>query len=205
LPDDPPSPAEPYAISKLEAERGLWEIARLSGLEVVVVRPPLVYGPRDTEVLKVFRLAKTGFVPVFGDGTQELSAVYGPDLASALVAAARSPATVAKTYYACHPEVFSSAGFVTAVGRAVRGQGGRTRLIPLPLWLARGILEVTGTAARLAGQATILTADKANEFFQPAWTGDPSALARDTGWSPEHGIESGLAATAEWYRKQGWL
>jgi len=198
---EPPAPVTSYGRSKLAGEEEL----RRSPLPWTILRPPLVYGPRDTEILKVFRLARTGFVPVFGDGSQELSAVYGPDLASALVAAARSPATIAKTYYACHPEVFSSGGFVTAVGRAVRGEGGQTRLIPLPLWLARGILGLTGTAARLAGQATILTADKANEFFQPAWTGDPSALARDTGWSPEHGIESGLAATADWYRKQGWL
>ncbi|MDH4131911.1 MAG: NAD(P)-dependent oxidoreductase [Gemmatimonadota bacterium] len=198
---EPPAPVTAYGRSKLAGEEEL----RRSPLPWTILRPPLVYGPRDTEILKVFRLARTGFVPVFGDGSQELSAIYGPDLATALVAAARSPATIAKTYYACHPEVFSSGGFVTAVGRAVRGPRGITRLVPLPPWLARGVLGITGTAARLAGQATILTADKANEFFQPAWTGDPAALARDTGWSPEHGIESGLAATAEWYRKQGWL
>jgi dihydroflavonol-4-reductase len=198
---EPAKPVTAYGRSKLAGEEQL----RRSPLPWTILRPPMVYGPRDTEVLKVFRLARTGIVPVFGDGSQELSAVYGPDLAAALVAAARSPDTIARTYYACHPEVFSSAAFVTAVGHAVRGQAGRTRLVPLPAWLARGVLGVTGTVARLAGQPTILTPDKANEFFQPEWTGDPSALTRDTGWSPRHGIESGLGATAEWYREQGWL
>lgn len=195
------APVTAYGRSKLAGEEQL----RRSPLPWTILRPPMVYGPRDTEVLKVFRLARTGIVPVFGDGSQELSAIYGPDLAAALVAAARSPATIARTYYACHPEIFSSAAFVTAVGHAVRGKTGRTRLVPLPSWLARGVLGLTGTVARLAGQATILTPDKANEFFQPAWTGDPSALASDTGWSPQHGIETGLGATAEWYRQQGWL
>lgn len=198
---EPATPVTAYGRSKLAGEEQL----RRSPLPWTILRPPMVYGPRDTEVLKVFRLARTGIVPVFGDGSQELSAVYGPDLATALVAAARSPATIARTYYACHPEIFSSAAFVTAVGHAVRGKTGRTRLVPLPSWVARGVLGLTGTVARLAGQATILTPDKANEFFQPAWTGDPSALTRDTGWAPQHGIGSGLGATAEWYRQQGWL
>lgn len=198
---EPPAPVTAYGRSKLAGE----EVLRRSPLPWTIVRPPMVYGPRDTEVLKLFRLARTGFVPVFGDGSQELSAVYGPDLAEALVAAARSPAVIARTYYACHPETFSSGQFVAAVGRAVRGAETATRILPLPLWLARGVLGVTGAAARLAGQATILTADKANEFFQPAWTGDPSALRRDTGWTPAHGIQQGLARTVEWYRRHGWL
>jgi nucleoside-diphosphate-sugar epimerase len=64
---------------------------------------------------------------------------------------------------------------------------------------------VTEAAARLAGQTTILTADKANEFFQPAWTGDPEPLARDTGWRAIRNLETGLAETYAWYRTAGWL
>jgi nucleoside-diphosphate-sugar epimerase len=60
-------------------------------------------------------------------------------------------------------------------------------------------------AARLAGQATILTTDKVNEFFQPAWTGDPAPLTRDSGWSATYDLERGLADTYRWYRQAGWL
>jgi nucleoside-diphosphate-sugar epimerase len=57
-PDDSPAPAEPYAISKLEAESGLWEIARATGLEAVAVRPPLVYGPDNRgNFLRLLKLA----------------------------------------------------------------------------------------------------------------------------------------------------
>jgi nucleoside-diphosphate-sugar epimerase len=199
---EPSAPVTAYGRSKLEGE----EVVRGSGLLWTVIRPPMVYGPRDTEVLKVFRLTRTGLVPVFGDGTQELSAIYGPDLAEALVAAATSEAAPGRTYYACHPEVFSSRSFVEAVARVVRPANTRAiRVVPLPPWLARGALTVTGAAARLAGKATILTRDKANEFLQPAWTGDPSPLIRDTGWRPSHGLETGLPATLLWYREQGWL
>jgi UDP-glucose 4-epimerase len=57
----------------------------------------------------------------------------------------------------------------------------------------------------LSGRPTILTPDKANEFFQAAWTGDPRPLVEETGWSPEFSLESGLAHTYAWYRAAGWL
>ena len=196
--NEPPRPVTRYGRSKLAAEA----VVRASSLEWTILRPPMVYGPRDTEVLKVFRIARTGIAPVFGDGTQELSAVHAADLAEALVAAGTAPATVGGTYCPAHPEVFTSAEFVRAVARAI---GRRARVIPLPLGLARAALSVTELAARAAGRATILTADKAHEFFQAAWTGDPAPLARDAGWVAERNLERGLAETAAWYREHGWL
>jgi nucleoside-diphosphate-sugar epimerase len=168
----------------------------------VIVRPPTVYGPRDREVLKVFRMARWGVAPVFGDGGQELSAVHGADLAAALVAAGTAEATVGKVYYACHPEVITSAELVRTVGRAM---GRRVRLVPVPHSLGRAMLGVTELSARVAGRTTILTRDKANEFFQAAWTGDPAPLTRDSGWRASHDLASGLADTYRWYRGAGWV
>lgn len=196
--EEPPRPVTAYGRSKLAGE----EVVRTSALEWTIVRPPMVYGPCDTEVLKVFKLARLGIAPVFGDGSQELSAIYGPDLATALVAAATAEAAIGRTYCACHPERFTSRDFVRAIGRAL---GKRVRLLPLPEAFSRGLLAVTGTATRLAGRATLLNRDKANEFFQPAWTGDSAPLTRDTGWRARHDLATGLAATAAWYRDQGWL
>ncbi len=197
-----PRPVTQYGRSKLAGE----EVVRGSRLRWTIIRPPMVYGPRDTEVLKVFKLAGAPLAPVFGDGTQELSAVYGPDLAEALIAAGTSEQAVGRTYYPCHPELFSSEQFVQAVGRAVRpDRKGNLPILHLPLALARGALTVTGTLAALAGKATVLTADKANEFFQSAWTGNPAPLARDTGWQAATSLDEGLALTARWYREAGWL
>ncbi len=200
--DEPPSPVTAYGRSKLAGEAAV----RASALPWTIVRPPMVYGPGDTEVLKVFRLARRGIAPVFGEGTQELTAVYGPDLAEALMAAAQSERAIGQTYYACHAEVFTSRAFLEAVGEALEPGGGRrVRVLRLPVGLARAALSVTGLAARLAGRATILTPDKANEFFQPAWSGDPGPLLRDAGWRARHDLATGLAATARWYREHRWL
>jgi nucleoside-diphosphate-sugar epimerase len=195
---EPPRPVTAYGRSKLAAE----EVARSSSLPWTIVRPPIVYGPRDREVLKIFRLARWGVAPVFGEGTQELSAVHAVDLAAALKAVAEASTTVGRTYYACHPQVFTSAELGRAVASAMR----RSVLsLKVPQPLGRLLLAFTEASARITRQATILTTDKANEFFQPAWTGDPSLLTRDTGWRAQYDLSSGLAHTYQWYRQAGWL
>lgn len=195
---EPPRPVTAYGRSKLAAE----QLVRTGRVPWTILRPPMVYGPWDREVLKVFRLARLGIAPVFGEGTQELSAVHGADLAQALVAAAMAERAENRLYYACHPETFTSAAFVRSVGAAL---GRSVRVLRLPRLLGSAALSVTGAAARLSGRPTILTPDKANEFFQAAWTGDPRPLVEETGWSPEFSLESGLAHTYAWYRSAGWL
>jgi nucleoside-diphosphate-sugar epimerase len=193
-----PRPVTAYGRSKLAAET----VVRGAGVPWTILRPPMVYGPRDREVLKVFKLARLGFAPVFGDGAQELSAVHGADLAQALLASGGAERAIGRLYYPCYPETFTSAGFAQSVGAAV---GRAVRVVRVPSSIGRAALTVTGAAARFAGRVTILTQDKANEFFQPAWTGDPAALQAETGWAPEFDLRRGLADTYEWYRSAGWL
>lgn len=195
---EPARPVTRYGRSKLAAE----EAVRSSGLPWTIVRPPAVYGPADREMFRVFRAATLGIAPVFGDGSLELSLVYGPDLAHALVLAGTAPATRGGVYYAAHPEVLTSRDLVIRIGQAA---GRRVRVIRLPALLARSALGVAELAARLAGRATVLSVDKANEFLQPAWTCDPTPLSAATGWQPEHDFDRGARATLDWYRRMGWL
>lgn len=195
---EPAHPVTAYGRSKLAAER----VVQASVLPWSVVRPAIVYGPRDQEVLKLFRIARLGVAPVFGDGSQELSAVHAGDLARALIAVGNSTATIGRTYNACHPEVFTSAEFGRAIGAAMGRSVGTLRI---PALLGRALLSLTETSARLARRTTILTTDKANEFFQPAWTGDPAPLIHDCGWRARYDLRTGLTDTYQWYRRAGWL
>jgi nucleoside-diphosphate-sugar epimerase len=194
---EPPRPVTAYGRSKLAGE----QVVRSSKLGWSIVRPPVVYGPRDREVLKVFRAARLGMAPVLGSGTQELSAVHAADLANALLAVADAPVE-GRTYHACHPEIFTSAEFTRTVGAAM---GRSVKTVRIPPLVGRALLTITEMSARIAGQTTILTTDKANEFFEPAWTADPTPLISDCGWQPVFDLESGLADTYQWYRTAGWL
>ena len=195
----PPAPVTDYGRSKLAAE----VLVRATPLPWTIVRPPVVYGEWDRGTLKIFQLARRGIVPVFGDGSQELSVIHAEDLARALIAAATAPTAVGRVYFASHPTVTTSRALVLAASRAL---GGRTpRIVPVPPFVARGVLWAAGTLANIAGHATLLSADKGNEYLAPAWTCRSDALTRDTGWRAEIALEDGLRRAANWYREVGWL
>ena len=196
--EEPPAPVSGNGRSKLAGE----ETVRSASLPWVIVRPPGVYGPRDREFLRLFRAARLGVLPVF-DADQELSLVHVADLVEALLALARAPGAAGGTFYPCHPEVVTSAGLARAIGRAM---GRQVSVFALPRWMARAALATTALAARLTGGTTLLTPDKGNELFAPAWTCDPVPLERVTGgtWRARFDLEGGARDTAAWYRKAGW-
>ena len=195
----PPAPVTDYGRSKLAAEL----IVRTSSVPWTTVRPPVVYGEWDRELLKVFTMARRGIAAVFRDGSQELSVIYAGDLAQALIAAGTTGTGVGKTYFAAHPATTTSRMLVQAIGRAVGRKP--VRIVPIPGPIARGVLWAVGSLMHLAGRATLLSADKANEFLAPAWTCRADALTRDTGWRAQTELETGLQRAADWYRSHGWI
>lgn len=194
----PPNPVTRYGRSKRAGE----DAVAGSGASFTIVRPPGVYGPGDRELLRVFRAARLGVVPILGDGRQELSWVHVADLARALADLAASPRTAGRTYHAAHHAIVTQRELVVAVGRAV---GRDCRCLQLSAPAVRALLWLTQTAARLAGRVTILNVDKAAEFLAPAWTCDSTAIERDIGWRASIVLAQGLATTAESYRARGWL
>ena len=98
VPDDaPPRPVTQYGRSKLAGEQAV--LAAKDRLPVTVIRPPLIYGPRDRETLAFFTSVKRGVLPVLGDGTNTLSVVYGEDCASAIVRATVTDGPSGRTYF----------------------------------------------------------------------------------------------------------
>lgn len=193
-----PQPVTDYGRSKLAAEL----LVRQGPRPWTIVRPVVVYGEWDREILKVFRAARWGFAPVFGNGGQELSVIYAGDLATALIAAGTAPDAAGRTYFATHPTATTARGFVTAIGQALDKT---VRVVPIPGMVGRASLWTIGSLANLMGVSTVLSADKANEFLAPAWTCTAEALERDSGWTAAVGLTEGLARTARWYRENKWL
>jgi nucleoside-diphosphate-sugar epimerase len=194
----PPQPVTPYGKSKLAGELLLQTVS----FPCTIVRPPLVYGEWDEALLRLFKLATRGVVPLFGDGSQELSVIHGADVADALVAAATSERTAGRVYFATHPAITTARRLAVAVGHAL----GRTlRFLPLPAPVARAALWTVGSLARLIGRASVLSSERAAEFLAPAWTCRADALRADAGWQARIDLETGLGRTVAWYRREGWL
>lgn len=193
-----PQPVTDYGRSKLAAEL----LVRQGPCPWTIVRPVVVYGEWDREILKLFRAARLGVAPVFGDGSQEISVIYAGDLAAALIAAGTGPDSAGHTYFAAHPTTTTTRDLILTIGQALAR---RVRVVRVPRAIARASLWTIGSLAHLIGVTTVLSADKANEFLAPAWICRPDALERETGWKAKLDLAPGLARTAAWYREKGWL
>jgi nucleoside-diphosphate-sugar epimerase len=191
-------PVTAYGRSKQAGERA----ARETGVPLTIVRPSAVYGPGDRSFLPLFRAAARGIVPLLGDGSQELTLLHVRDLASALVAAGESPATLERTYHAGHPTPVTQRALVAAIGRAV---GREARPVCIPAAVVRPLLGVAGRVSRALGRAPLLDGDKAHELLASGWVSSSEALRRDAGWVARIPLDEGLAETARSYREAGWL
>lgn len=203
-PDDPSTgaggdhPVSDYGRSKLAAEAYLRDLD--GPMEVVALRPAAVYGPRDTEFLPLFRMARAGWVAVPG-GAPLLQPVYAGDLARAVLAASREgvgfgPFPVADgERYAWKDVVLA---LENALGRPVRA----VRL-PGAAFLLAG--ELAGRAARVLGSDAPLDGRRARDLAVHTWTCDVSAARGDLGWRAEVPLFEGLERTARWYLEAGWL
>ncbi len=184
-----------YGASKARAE----EFVERSGLDWAIVRPPAVYGPGDRETLELFKMARFGLVMLPPAG--RLSLLHVDDLARLLLALA-SPQAPAKTVI--EPDDGRAGGwshreFAQALGGAT---GRRNIAVPVP-----GALLRFGARADCAvrGARAKLTPDRAAYFSHPDWVADPVRAALPAIWRAEVPTDQGLAETANWYRREGWL
>jgi nucleoside-diphosphate-sugar epimerase len=183
--DDPPAPAEPYAVSKLEAERALQAIAAGTGLELVIVRPPLVYGPGvRANFLRLLRLVDRGWPLPFGAVGGERSLLGIDNLTDLLLRCLELPAAAGGTFLASDGDDLALPALIGILAQAL---GRRVPLVPVPPAMLRA-------AARLAGVGTTLGRLTGSLRVDSAPT--RAALA----WQPPVPAAAGLAATARWYR-----
>jgi nucleoside-diphosphate-sugar epimerase len=197
--DDPPRPLTAYGRSKLAAERVCREAA--DRMEVIILRAPAVYGPRDTDLFHFFRLAKWGLVPVPTGGDRPLQMVHVEDLAAAVVRAAAARG-VTGVYHIAEARAYPWERLGRMVGDAV---GRRTRIIRVPPRLVSGLAAISETVAGAAGRSVIFNRDKAREMLAPGWLCETEAARADLGFEAGISLADGLRTTAQWYRQHGWL
>ncbi len=185
-----------YGASKARAEK----IVAASGLDWTIIRPPAVYGPRDGEMLDLFRAARWGVVPMPPRG--RTSVIHAADLARLLLALIPGGEEVNHEIF--EPDDGRKGGWshyelARAIGRAV----GRRVWVP---HLSSGLLEfasrVDGMARR--GKAK-LTMDRVRYMIHPDWVVRPQNHVPPAIWTPTIATREGLRQTARWYREHGWL
>ena len=182
----PFNPQDPYGISKMEAELGLRSIEAETGLEVVIVRPPLVYGPGvKANFLRMMQVVQRGFPLPLASISNRRSLIYVGNLADALAACATHPEAAGQSFPVSDGEDVSTPELLQLCAVALKAP---LRLVPCPVTLLRLAGKVTGRMAaveRLTGSLTI----------------DTSAIRHKLGWQPPYTLKQGLQNTAAWFKE----
>lgn len=187
MPDSPPNPSDPYGTSKWEAEQALRSIEAETGLEVVVVRPTLVYGPGvKANFLNMMKIISRGIPLPLSSIHNKRSLIYVGNLVDALATCATHPAAAGKTYLVSDGEDVSTPELIR---RTTSALGVPARLLPFPvsfMKLAGKLSGKSGAVNRLTGSLTV----------------DSSKIRQELGWVSPFTMEEGLRETARWFRKQ---
>ena len=197
--DASPRPVSPYGLSKLQGEAAV--LALRDRLHVTVLRPPVVYGPRDRGVLEVARWVARGLLPMPGGPPRILSLCHVEDLVTALVTAGEAKVPSGEIFHVAGEGAFTWEQVGDALGEAL-GAPPRPVRVPVPILLA---LAMGADAwAWIAGRPGYLSRGKVREAAGH-WLCDTGKARRVLGVVPCVGLRTGAAATVRWYREAGWL
>ena len=183
---DPTRPEDSYGRAKLDAERSLTDSAARSGMEVVSLRPPLVYGPRvKANFLRLLRWVDSGLPLPLASVHNRRSLIYLGNLVDAIARCVEHP-DARGAFLVSDEEVVSTPELVSRIARAL---GRPTRLLAVPPRLLRSIAAIAGRR----DEARRATGNLATDI---------SRARRLLEWRPPHTLDQGLAETAGWFRSE---
>lgn len=180
-----PNPQDPYGISKWEAEQALHRVSQETGLEVVIVRPPLVYGPGvKGNFISLFKAISKGLPLPLAGADNARSLVYVGNLVDALLTCATHPRAAGQTYVLSDGVDVSTSTLAKEIASTLDCAD---RTFSFPPAILRAIASLAGKTAqvdRLFGSLRI----------------DSRKIRDELGWTPPYTLQHGLKATADWYR-----
>ena len=184
---DPVMPLDAYGVSKAEAEKKLRIVSTETGMEVVIVRPPLIYGPGvKANFLTLLRTVDAGMPLPFLSIDNRRSLVYVGNLINALGTCLTHPAAANRTFFVSDDHDVSTPQLIREIATAF---GKKPLLFPFPPALLRGAGMLAGRSeqiARLSGSLRV----------------DIASIKTALGWQPPFSLQQGLAETVSWYRAQ---
>ncbi len=200
--DAVPHPVSHYGRSKLAAEERVKQWGAANDGNFTILRPAVVYGPREKDLYNYFKWIKRGLLPLFDRGRQQISIIHVEDLVSAISASSRhSPS--GDVYFVSNDHACS----LKDIGYAIREAFHKTRLVDLnlPLSVLDSLAFLLDAASLVTREPAILSREKVLEIKQSAWLCSNGKVKEKLGWKPLIPLKEGIRLTAEWYVEQGWL
>jgi nucleoside-diphosphate-sugar epimerase len=182
---DPARPQDAYAMSKWEAEQALQAIANETGMEAVILRSPLIYGPRvKGNFLSLLNAIDRRLPLPLRSIDNKRSLIFVGNLADAIIRCISHPRAAGQTFLVSDGEDVSTPELVTRIAKSLNRPPRLVALPPDVLYAAGRILGRRDSVERLAGSLQV----------------DCSRIKRELEWQPPHSMEDGLLETAKWLR-----
>lgn len=198
-PDGTHHPTSAYGRSKRKAETNLRPFSE--DMETVVLRPAAVYGPRDTDLLPLFKMARHGWL-VVPSGSGLLQPVYALDVAAAVLTAVRTTNPASEPFPIAEAVGYSWKQVVQTLEKAL-GRGVRPVRAPAGAFVFGG--RVAERFAKLAGRVPVFDRRRAEDLARYTWTCDVSETEKVLQWRAEVPLVEGIERTARWYEENGWM
>jgi len=198
--ESPLNPIEPYGISKVEQEKVAHSYA--DKVPYTIVRPPGVYGPRDTEILAFFKAINNGVSVLMGMKPKEMSLIHVKDLVQGMFQAATSENTINETYFLGSLECYDWKQLGDIASEVMNK---KTWTIKIPHFILFIIGAIGQFLESVFGMDVALNKDRAYRITRPSWYCSSAKAVKDFGFEQTMSIEEGFEQTIKWYQEKGWL
>lgn len=192
-------PITSYGKSKLLAEKYLNQLEKLP---LTIIRPTAVFGPREKDILIVFKTLAKGLDPYIGNGPQRLSFVYVDDLVTATLSAMKEISEEHTAYNISDGQEYSRYA-LSDLFREIQGKQ------PVRFHVPLGVIRLTAacleTFSRFSKNTPVLNQEKIKELTAPNWYCSIEAAQRKLKYEPQYNLKKGLAETLNWYSANHWI
>jgi len=171
-------------------------------IPITIVRPPAVFGERDTEIYLVFKTYKAGLMTLIGFDNKKLNLIHVEDLVRGIYDSALSTNTINKKYFIASEEIYSWPQVGDAIGKAF---GKKAFPIRLPHSLVYTVAAIAQFLSMFSSKAATFNLEKARDFVQPCWTCKVTKAKNDFGYTQKVNLEEGIKRTIGWYKEMKWL
>jgi nucleoside-diphosphate-sugar epimerase len=197
--DDPPRPITAYGRSKADAEAEA--LAFKDKVNIVIIRPPAVYGPSDIEMLTFFQALNNRIRPYLGNPNRKIQLVHVDDLCFGIGQAIKSETKSGSIYFIAEFQSYTVGELIRHIRKAV----GRAAFpIYVPGWKLKMLAFFSERITRALGKPPMFTVEKAREILLN-WEVSPKKAEQELGYKSRIQFPDGARETVYWYREEGWL
>ncbi len=189
-----PRPVSAYGKSKLKAEEAVKSYR--DSILSTIIRPPAVFGPRDTDFLVMFRMIRKGIFPYWGKCSYSM--LYIEDLVQGIILAAENSTAAGKTFFLAHNMVYSNEDIAREISEALRVK-------PVRIRLPRSLFPILGFIGQKFDKKGIINRDRLIDFGFTNWTCRTDMAEKELGFTAKTELREGIKWTADWYKTNQWL